>query len=197
MNFPEHEIKNIYKTIEKNVDCNLNFLNDSKTATNAFYKNKKNIPHIRLQKIKYSEDNDLPLGFLDDDILKDIEYCKGILIKNCKNFDTTRNGMISKEEVIQALLQSNINLKIDYNLAKNIIDDYNKTDNVEYMKFIAQLIKDSKLTLIKKNTNSNLNTNYSGQFKNAFSQEKKKPKLKKAYHQYTKKKKNPKKIRNQ
>ena len=173
MNFPEHEIKNIYKTIEKNVDCNFNFLNDSKTATNAFYKNKKNIPHIRLQKIKYNEDNDLPLGFLDDDILKDIEYCKGILIKNCKNFDTTRNGMISKEEVIQALLRSNINSKIDYNLAKNIIDDYNKTDNVEYMKFIAQLIKDSKLTLIKKNKNNTLNTIRPSQFKNAFSTGKK------------------------
>ena len=63
--------------------------------------------------------------------------------------------MITKEEVIKALLKSNINLKIDYNLAKNIVDDFNKTDNVEYMKFIAQLIKDSKLSLIKKNTKNN------------------------------------------
>ena len=192
MAFPQHEVKNIYKTIEKNVDCNFNFLNDNKTVTNSFFKKKGSISHIRLQKIKFSEEKNIPLGFLDEDILKDIEYCKGLLIKNCKNFDTTRNGMISKEEVIQALLQSNINLKIDYNLAKNIIDYYNKTDNVEYMKFIAQLIKDSKLTLIKKNTNSNLNTNYSGQFKNAFSQEKK-TKIKKSLSSIYEEEKKPKK----
>ena len=75
-------------------------------------------------------------------------------------------GMITKEEVIQALLQSNINLKIDYNLAKNIVDDYNKTDNVEYMKFIAQLIKDSKLAIIKKNTNTQNNNEMSNKFPN-------------------------------
>ena len=34
MNYPQHEIKNIYKTIEKNVDCNFNFLNDNKTTNN-------------------------------------------------------------------------------------------------------------------------------------------------------------------
>ena len=41
MNYPQHEIKNIYKTIEKNVDCTFNFLNDNKTVTNNFYKIKK------------------------------------------------------------------------------------------------------------------------------------------------------------
>ena len=193
MNYPQHEIKNIYKTIEKNKDCNFNFLNDSnsgKTCSNNFYK--KVIPNIRLKKMKNEECNNIPLGYLDEDILKDFEYSKGLMIKNCKNFDTTRNGMITKEEVIQALLQSNINLKIDYNLAKNIVDDYNKTDNVEYMKFIAQLIKDSKLAIIKKNTKNNtIVTNIN--FKKAFSQERK-IKLKKTSSQIFEEEKKPKKL---
>ena len=193
MNYPQHEIKNIYKTIEKNTDCNFNFLNDSnsgKTCSNNFYK--KVIPNIRLKKMKNEECNNIPLGYLDEDILKDFEYSKGLMIKNCKNFDTTRNGMITKEEVIQALLQSNINLKIDYNLAKNIVDDYNKTDNVEYMKFIAQLIKDSKLAIIKKNTKNNtIVTNIN--FKKAFSQERK-IKLKKTSSQIFEEEKKPKKL---
>ena len=45
---------------------------------------------------------------------------------------------------------SKIHLKLDNNLVKNIVDDFNKTDNVEYMKFLAQLIKDSKLSLLKR-----------------------------------------------
>jgi hypothetical protein len=177
INFPQHEIKNIYKTIEKNVDCTFNFLNDRKTLLNNFYKIKKNISNIRLKKAK-NEENNLPLGFLDEDILKDFEYFKGILIKNCKNYDNTRNGMITKEEVIQSFLKSNMNPKIDYNLAKSIVDEYNKTDNVEYMKFIAQLIKDSKLTLLKKEKKNKLNLdnnniNNINNFKKAFSTEKK------------------------
>ena len=46
------------------------------------------------------------------------------MIKNCKNFDTSRNGTITKEEVIQALLMSKINLKLDNNLVKNIVEDF-------------------------------------------------------------------------
>jgi hypothetical protein len=182
MNYPQHEVKNIYKTIEKNVDCTFNFLNDNKTVTNNFYKIKKSIPSIRLKKIN-NEQNNFPLNYLDEDILKDFEYCKGLMIKNCKSFDFSRSGIITKEEAVKALLMSNINLKLDFNLAKNIVDDFNKTDNVEYMKFIAQLVKDSKLTLIKKNSKNNSNSlnntfnniNNSIKFKNhAFSQEKKK-----------------------
>ena len=142
--YPQHEIKNIYKTIEKNVDCSFNFLNDNKTQINKFKKIKKNIPTIRLNKSKQNEST-FPLDYVDEDILRDFEYYKGLMIKNCKNFDRSRNGTITKEEVIEALLMSNINLKLDNNLVKTIVNDFNKTDNVEYMKFIAQLIKDSKL----------------------------------------------------
>ena len=200
MNFPQHEIKDIYKTIEKNVDCDFNFLNDNnkKSLKNDFYKIKKNISNKNILKTKNDENNNnnnLPLGFLDEDILKDFEYFKGILIKNCKNFDHTRNGMITKEEAIQAFLKSNINPKIDFNLAKNIVDEYNKTDNVEYMKFIAQLIKDSKLTLIKKDKRNK--NNFLGDINNfkkiAFSQDKK-LKMKKSMSQIYEEEKKPKKL---
>ena len=198
MNYPQHEVKNIYKTIEKNVDCTFNFLNDNKTVTNNFYKIKKSIPSIRLKKIN-NEKNNFPLNYLDEDILKDFEYCKGLMIKNCKAFDYSRSGIITKEEAVKALLMSNINLKLDFNLAKNIVDDFNKTDNVEYMKFIAQLVKDSKLTLIKKyskNNNNSLNNTFNNniKFKNhAFSQDKK-IKLKKTSSQIFEEEKKPKKI---
>ena len=200
MNFPQHEIKDIYKTIEKNVDCDFNFLNDNnkKSLKNDFYKIKKNISNKNILKTKNDENNNnnnLPLGFLDEDILKDFEYFKGILIKNCKNFDHTRNGMITKEEAIRAFLKSNINPKIDFNLAKNIVDEYNKTDNVEYMKFIAQLIKDSKLTLIKKDKRNK--NNFLGDINNfkkiAFSQDKK-LKMKKSMSQIYEEEKKPKKL---
>ena len=36
----------------------------------------------------------------------------------------------------QSVLDSNISDKIDLNLSKSIVEFYNKTDNVEYMKFI-------------------------------------------------------------
>ena len=194
MNFPQHEVKNIYKTIEKNMDCTFNFLNDNKTVTNNFYKLKKNISNIRLKKIRH-EENNLPLSYLDEDIIKDFEYCKGLMIKNCKSFDFSRSGIITKEEAIKALLMSNFNPKLDNNLAKNILDSYNKTDNVEYMKFIAQLVKDSKLTLIKINSKNYTNVNSSSikLKKYAFSQDKK-IKLKKTSSQIIEEEKRPKKI---
>ena len=192
LDFPQHEIKDIYKTIEKNADCEFNFLNDRKTVTNNFYKIKKNTSNNNLKKAK-NEENNLPLGFLDEDILKDFEYFKGILIKNCKGFDHSRNGMITKEEAIQAFLKSNINPKIDFNLAKNIVDEYNKTDNVEYMKFIAQLIKDSKLTFIKKDKKNNYNGDNNTYKKIAFSQDKK-VRMKKSLSQIYEEEKKPKKL---
>ena len=194
LSFPQHEIKNIYKTVEKNVDCTFNFLNDNKTISNQYIQNKKNIPTIRLKKVMKEEKN-LPLGYLDEDILKDFEYCKGLMIKNCKSFDISRSGIITKEEAIQALLMSNINPKLDNDLMQHIVDDYNKTDKVEYMKLIAQLVKDSKLTLIKKNTKNNTVINsLSIKFKNnAFSQEKK-INLKKTSSQIFEEEKKPKKL---
>ena len=64
-----------------------------------------------------------PLFLLDKEIIKSFQYFKGILILNCKKFDNNKRGTITKEEAI-------------------IVDFYSKTPNVEYMKFIAQMIKD-------------------------------------------------------
>ena len=97
------------------------------------------------EKTRNNENNSFeqsPLLNLDDDIINSVEYYKGILILNSKKFDIYKSGTISKEEAINAILHSNINIKIDYNIAKEIVDYYNKTGNVEYMKFIAQMVKD-------------------------------------------------------
>ena len=145
--YPQHEVKNIYKKITQNMDCKFKFINDD-----------KKLKHIKNNFGSKKISETLPLGFLDEDTLKSLEYYKGLMIKNSKSFDLARSGIISKEDAIKALINTNINNKIDYNIAKTIIDSYNKTENVEYMKFIAQLIKDSHLTLLKKcSNNSNLN----------------------------------------
>ena len=49
------------------------------------------------------------------------------------------------------MVQTNINNKIDYNIAKKIVEGYIKTEDAEYMKFIAILVKDSRYLLLKKN----------------------------------------------
>ena len=141
--FPQHELRNIYNSYEKNSGT-INFINDF---------------HPKKSKTRNDENNSFeqsPLLNLDDDIINSIEYYKGILILNSKKFDIYKNGTITKEEAINAILHSNINIKIDYNIAKEIVDYYNKTGNVEYMKFIAQMVKDVKLYLNNKNSD-NLN----------------------------------------
>ena len=149
--YPEQILKkiyNIHKTPKSTKNINMKnisfkFLNDSENPSIS------TITNINLNTNITSENNNL--SFLDDEILKSIEYFKGIMIKNCKNYDTSGNGLISKGETIEALIKTNINNKIDYNTAKLIVNALNKTENVEYMKFIAQLVKNSKLALLKKN----------------------------------------------
>ena len=140
--YPQHKIRNIYKNINDNINCSFKFINDDQKINN------KNFIQKKITK-------NLPLGFLDEDTLKSLEYFKGLMIKNCKSFDISRSGLIRKDDAIKALMKTNINNKIDYNISKNIVDNYNKTENVEYMKFIAQLIKDSHLTLLKKFSKDN------------------------------------------
>ena len=94
---------------------------------------------------------------LDEETLNNIGYYKGIMIKECKNLDETNNGLITKEDAINALLKSKISEKIDYNVAKEIVEFYNKTENVEYMKLIAQLTKDYNLLSDKKIENNDIN----------------------------------------
>ena len=143
--YPEHDIKMIDN---KNLRKSFDFINDLKRPNTTVMNNTK-------KKILNEEKN--PLNILDEKTLKTLEYYKGILIKNCKNYDHLRNGRISKGDIINAMVQTNINNKIDYNIAKKIVEAYIKTEDAEYMKFIAILVKDSRYLLLKKNNN---NINY-------------------------------------
>jgi hypothetical protein len=141
--YPEHIMRTIYNKNKSFQNAKYNnsfkFTNDSQDSSIS-------------SKIKNDDEEtkDFSLTLLDDETLKSIEYYKGILIKNCKSFDTSGRGMISKSEAIDALVKTNINNKINYHTAKLIINKHKQTENIEYMKFIAQLIKNSKLALLKK-----------------------------------------------
>ena len=145
--YPEHILRRLYnmnKTPQSSKnenfkDIKFKFINDSFKSNTIISLNNE------------EENTGSSLSFLDDETLKSIEYFKGIMIKNCKNYDTSGSGRISKAEAIDALFKTNINNKIDYKTAKLIVESHNKTENVEYMKFIALLVKNSKLALLKKN----------------------------------------------
>ena len=143
--FPEQ----ILKTIQ----------NESRTPRNGFkFSSETYSPKNKNNNIKYFSS----LSFLDEDILKSVEYFKGMMIKNSKSYDKTGNGIITKEEMIEVLVKTNINNKIDINKAKMIVDSLNKTDNVEYMKFIALFVKKCKLTLLSLEQNKkNINLTHS------------------------------------
>ena len=145
--YPEHEIKPIHN---KNFRKKFDFIND-------YTKRPYSTVFNKLQNKNEENDNKNILNILDEKTLKSLEYYKGELIKNCKNYDHLRNGRISKGDIINAMVQSNINNKIDYNLAKKIVEGYIKTEDAEYMKFIALLVKDSRYLLLKKNNNTNIN----------------------------------------
>ena len=151
---PEHDIKvinNNFNNYENN-----SFVNDYKKRPKS---------HIGRRILpKNGEDSDIninkdTLNNLDEETLRTLEYYKGNLIKNCKNYDISKNGTISKEEAIKAMVQTNINNKIDYNMAKTIVEGYNKTEDIEYMKFIALMVKNSRLILLKKNHDKNISYN--------------------------------------
>ena len=148
--YPEHEIKSINN---QNYRKKFEFINDAKRPNSTAINNQN--------KLKANEiDEKNILNILDEQTLKSLEYYKGILIKNCKNYDHLRNGRISKGDIINAMVQANINNKIDYTIAKKIVEGYIKTEDTEYMKFIAILVKDSRYLLLKKNNNTNNNINY-------------------------------------
>ncbi len=139
-NFPQHEVKNIYNNYQNNKNCQFKFLNDA------------NQKSIKFNKVTVGN----PLSYLDLDVVKSFEYFKGIIISNLRNFDRNNTGTISKEECMNALMVSNINNKIDQNVANTIIDYYNKLDNIDYMKFMAQLLKDCRMIIIKANGKNDL-----------------------------------------
>ena len=139
---PKHHIRNIYNSYDKN-DGSFNFINDYSP--------------INTRNRKKNEVMNSPLFTLDLDTLNSFEYYKGVLVLNSKKYDINKYGNIIKEEMIKALINSNISDKIDENLAKNIVEYYNKTDKIEYMKFIAQMIKDIQEYFYLKNSEGDLN----------------------------------------
>ena len=152
-NYPEHDIKSINR---KNFENNFSFINDYKRP-------KSSIQKRTIMQNDEESNKDItkdPLNILDEETLKTLEYYKGMMIKNCKQYDKSRSGTISKAECISAIVQTNINNKIDYNLAKNIVEGYNKTEDVEYMKFIALMVKNSRFILLKKNKIRDKENNY-------------------------------------
>ena len=114
--YPEHNIKSINN---KNCKNNFSFINDYKRPKSSIAK------RTIMQNDEFSNNNkDItkdPLNILDEETLKTLEYYKGMLIKNCKNYDRSRSGTISKAEAINAMVQTNINNKVDYNTAKSIV----------------------------------------------------------------------------
>jgi hypothetical protein len=89
-----------------------------------------------------------PLQILDNNTLKTMNYFKGTMIKDCKDLDVEKNGSISKEETI-SMLMKNIP-DINHDLAQQIVEHYFITDQIDYMKFIALLIKGCKNCFIRK-----------------------------------------------
>ena len=148
-----------FDNIIKNKNNNIN--NDKYLPKNIFNKNKVKIKfEDYFNKKKRNKENKTNiievsssniLNIIDEETLNNFGYYKGIMIKECRNLDHSNNGLLTKEETITAILRSKISDKIDFNLAKEIVDFYNKNENVEYMKFIAQIMKDYNLFFNKKN----------------------------------------------
>jgi hypothetical protein len=138
--FPQHEVKSIYNNYQNNTNCQFKFLNDA------------NQKSIKFNKVSVGN----PLSYLDLDVVKSFEFFKGVIISNLRNSDRNNTGTITKEECINALMVSNINNKIDQNVISTIIDYYNKLDNIDYMKFMAQLLKDCRMIIIKANGKNDL-----------------------------------------
>ena len=151
-----------FDNIIKNKNNNIN--NDKYLPKNIFNKNKVKIKfEDYFNKKKRNKENKTNiievsssniLNIIDEETLNNFGYYKGIMIKECRNLDHSNNGLLTKEETITAILRSKISDKIDFNLAKEIVDFYNKNENVEYMKFIAQIMKDYNLFFNKKNETS-------------------------------------------
>ena len=122
------------------------FLNDARKkaltpSRNIMLKSELNNPKIGLNQPN-------PMLNLDDITLKNLSYFKGAMIKDCKDLDEHKTGSISKEEAI-AMLMKNIS-DINHDLAQQIVEHYFISDQIDYMKFIALLIKGSKNCFVKK-----------------------------------------------
>ena len=185
------------KTLNSTNDHRYNFF----TNTNKFFTHGRNYPFKFLNDVNNDNSSDYtstktttkkseeekrnnPLFKLDNSILKSLSFFKGSMIKDSKELDVNKTGSISKEKAIYMLMKNIPELKFDS--AKDIIEYYFITDQIDYMKLIALLIKGSKNCFLKKkgyfdftkflfkNTNINFNINRNFNFKNIIRQQKNK-----------------------
>ena len=110
--------------------------------------NNKKVKNYSLEKSEENKAKDNPLFLLDNATLKNLSYLKGSLIKDAKELDLNKNGSISKEQAIFVLIKNMPELK--YDLAQKIIEFYFITEQIDYMKLIALLIKGCKNSFLKK-----------------------------------------------
>ena len=143
--FPNHVIRNIYKNYNDN-NGTINFINDYNPIKTR----------NRQQNGEINEIMNSPIFTLDEETISNFEYYKGILVFNAKKFDKNKCGTITKEEAINSLIHSNISDKIDFDFAEKVVDYYNKTEKIEYMKFIAKIINDVQNYLNNKYLKSDL-----------------------------------------
>lgn len=129
---PTHEIKKIYRPFsQSHSNFPIRFIND---------KSKKKKIICFGMKLK---DMNLP-----NDVLESFEFFKGTLLSNMKKYDRNSTGSIGVAECTQAILQSNIHPNIDQSLADSIVSLYSmKLDKIDYMRFMACLIKDARMIL--------------------------------------------------
>ena len=120
------------------------FINDKKKKNLSSSRNK-----IKKELISHeSKQHTNPLINLDDNTLKTLSYFKGTIMKDCKDLDINKSGSITKEEAISVILKNIPDLNHD--IAQKIIEYYFVSDQIDYMKLIAYLIKGTKNTFIKK-----------------------------------------------
>ena len=110
--------------------------------------NNKSVRNYSSPKSEENKIKDNPLSLLDNNTLKTISFLKGSLIKDAKDLDLNKNGSITKEQAIYVLIK-NIP-ELNYDLAHQIIDFYFITEQIDYMKLVALLIKGSKNSFLKK-----------------------------------------------
>ena len=148
------------------------FINDSREKTLSSSRNKTLKIDSKNPRTELNQPN--PMLNLDDITLKTLCYFKGQMIKDSKELDTHKTGSISKDEAIAMLINNFPD--INHNLAQQIVEYYFISDQIDYMKFIALLVKNSKNCFIKKKNYfnfkkyfiSNKNDNFSNSSNNFY-----------------------------
>ncbi|MCQ2816250.1 MAG: HU domain-containing protein [archaeon] len=128
---PSQEENDIYRSVSLSQSNNfrrpLGFINDKKIK-------KKSIKAMKLVDLNLSKD-----------ILESFEFFKGKLVSAMKSYDKLKNGIIQAKDCEDAIIKCNINMKLDPSMIRDLVSIYSKGfDSLDYMNFIASLIKDSR-----------------------------------------------------